>query len=563
MKTKLPALLTTVMLFQMTFLLWGCAPLEETTQQQGTKITPPKQFDQGDTLKALADEQKSLSTSESTIIDEASQLPVRYQKASYMIGGLSGTTSTSKTTTEELTMPVGADISSTTGPISLRDILKRLAALKNMNVSWASDVDQYSLVDVDIRAEEDFFQSIDNILRQLDYFHEVRGNTIVVKYKETRKFHVAMPFTTSTYSTGVGGNVLGGSSGTSMQGNIQLTSDGNAFDIWENIRSNIDEILEIWEESPTTTAPAATATPTDQTEGGGTAVATATQRPSRSSTGRGYYSIDKPIGLITVTAPRPLINKIEAYLNNLKTEIYRQISIEAKIIEVRLSDQTKTGIDWSQLLDSKALEYTADFGNVDWHRPFGDNRGLFLQSTSFALVVSAIETQGETTVLANPKISVMNGQPAMISIGESATYIDSVSTTFDEGQPTTSVTTSTVMSGLGLGVIATIMENDEIILSITPVVSELQGDEIQYEEFGLNTVGLPVVQIKELNTVVRVKDGQVLVVGGLIDKVDDDDEINVPFLSKLPFIGKWIFSHKSKRKARAELVVVLRPKIVS
>lgn len=563
MNTKSFGLIILISILHLAVLFFvGCAPVEAPTQGQAKQFVP----DHDETLQALAKEQPE-QISESSIIDEASQLPVRYQKPEYFLGGPGLKVDKSGLPEDEFSMPVGADITSTTGPISLRDILKRLAALKGMNISWASDVDQYALVDVDIRAEDDFFQAIDNILRQLDYFHEVKGNTIVVRYKETRKFHVAMPFTTAKYSTGVGGDVLGASGGTNMKGNLQLTSNDNSFDIWDNIKTNIDQILDIWEESPAAPPPP----PTTGAAAAGYGATAATQapaapaaasRPRRSSSGKGYYSIDKPIGLITVTAPRPLVENIANYLDNLKSELYRQIAIEAKIIEVTLEDQTKTGIDWSQLLGDKSFNFSATFGNVNASTPFGDARSLTLNATSFDLVVNALETQGKTTILANPKISVMNGQPAMISIGESATYIDSVTTTIDEGQATTSVTTSKVMSGLGLGVIATIMENDEIILSLTPVTSDLQGDEIEYRVFGDNTVGLPVVAVKELNTVVRVKDGSVLVVGGLIDKADSNSGNKVPILGDLPLIKK-LFSSESKRKARSELIIVLRTKIIS
>ena len=112
---------------------------------------------------------------------------------------------------EETSLKVGATIKSTRGPQPLWDILKRLVALKKMNVSWASDVDQNVLVDVDINANDDFYEAVDNLLRQVDYFHEVQGNTIIVNYKETRQFRIAMPFIRQSYATGVGGNVLGGS----------------------------------------------------------------------------------------------------------------------------------------------------------------------------------------------------------------------------------------------------------------------------------------------------------------------------------------------------------------
>src|SRR5210317_1508652 len=102
-------------------------------------------------------------------------LPVRFQKPSYVIKD-KGLTGDIASIDEELSLQVGADITTTEGPVSLRDILKRLASLHNMNVSWASDVDQYVYIDVDISAEDDFFVALDNMLRQVDYFYEMKGN---------------------------------------------------------------------------------------------------------------------------------------------------------------------------------------------------------------------------------------------------------------------------------------------------------------------------------------------------------------------------------------------------
>ncbi len=238
MKKKTQSVLTFFVCAAISLLLTtACAPAAKTEATQdplATKAAAP-----GKQAKTL----------------EAGQLPVRFQKPAYMLGETSAQ-NIGTAGAEGITIPVGADISSNTGPVALRDIMKRLAALKGMNISWASDVDQMAMVDVDIRAEDDFFKSLDNILRQKDYFHEVQGNSIVVKYRETRKFHVAMPFLKSSYNTGVGGDVLGGGTTTSgLKGNIQLTSEKNDFDIWENIRKNLDQILEIWEE--TTPAPVA------------------------------------------------------------------------------------------------------------------------------------------------------------------------------------------------------------------------------------------------------------------------------------------------------------------
>ena len=119
-------------------------------------------------------------------------MPVQYQTPSYLVGEES---KDELNKSEEVGIKVGATIKSTRGPQPLWDIMKRLAAIKNMNISWASDVDQKVLVDVDINSGDDYNEALANLLRQVDYFHEIDGNTIVVKYKETRQFHIAMPFT--------------------------------------------------------------------------------------------------------------------------------------------------------------------------------------------------------------------------------------------------------------------------------------------------------------------------------------------------------------------------------
>ncbi|MBU2619879.1 MAG: type II and III secretion system protein [Proteobacteria bacterium] len=503
---------------------------------------------------------------------ESGQLPVRYQNPTYMLGETS-TQNIGTVGAEGLTIPVGADISSNTGPVALRDIMKRLAALKGMNISWASDVDQMAMVDVDIRAEDDFFRSLENILRQKDYFHEVQGNTIVVKYRETRKFHVAMPFMKSSYSTGVGGDVLGGGATTSgLKGNIQLTSEKNDFDIWSNISTNLDQILGIWEET--------VATPSSEAAPAGDTAAQLPAPPKQTSTtnkrnvqaGKGYYSIDKPIGLITVTAPRPLVEKIAVYLDNLKTELYRQISIEAKIVEVSIDNTENRGIDWTNFLTGKNIDFTLFGPNGIIYDAETANSGgrvvskvaLAAGANPFSLALNFLDTQGDTNVLANPKLSIMNGQPGLITAGDSVKYIDKVESRVDgtTGAVTYTVTTATLMSGIGMSVIGTIMDNDEIILTLTPVTSKLEGNEVEYINGWGGVIGVPRIKLREMNTTVRIKSGQVVVVGGLIDNAESNIGSNkVPFLGDIPIIGN-LFSHSAKSTKRSELVIMLQPKIL-
>lgn len=488
-------------------------------------------------------------------------LPERFQQPTFLLEENDGLTDA------EFAIPVGADISSHAAPVSLREIMKKLAVLKGMNVSWASDVDQGALVDVDIRAEDDFFGSIDNILRQLDYFHEVKGNTIIVKHKETKKFHVAMPFMSPEFNLGVGGDVLGGSGEATheLKGNIQITSkpeNANSFDIWANIRQNLDQILDIWTTEEVVTPPPAQPGQVEQTGEAAKPAVVTNRKP-----GKGYYTIDKPVGLITVTAPRSLLDKVSSYMDNLKKELYRQVSIEAKIVEVTLSADNRTGIDWEDLLQNEGspFNFSMDFQKLNpaYHSSGTQNKFLTLNTQNFGLVLDAMEQQGHVEVISNPKISVMNGQPAMISVGESMTYIDTVDATIDEGIITYSVETSNVMSGLGMAVIATIIDDDEVILTLTPVTSKVE-EPIEYRQFGNvgSEVGLPKVAIREMTTLVRIRNGEMLIVGGLIDGVSDYTESQIPNLGDMPGPAGKLFGTSGAAKTRKELVILLRPVVL-
>ncbi|MFW2368583.1 MAG: hypothetical protein ACN4GW_19375, partial [Desulforhopalus sp.] len=285
-------------------------------------------------------------------------LPVRYQTASYLVDD---SAQDNIALVEESALKVGARITSTRGPQPLWDIVKRLASLKGMNVSWSSDVDQNVLVDVDIGANDDFYQALDSMLRQVDYFHEMDGNTIVVKYRETRQFQISMPFNKQTFSHGTGGNVLGDDAiSSNVEGTIEIKSRDNEFDIWKNIRTNMDTILEVWAIRQDMKADMSAPIDAENIEAG---AAPPPAAPTSAGTkARGFYIIDEPVGLITVTAPRPLLEKMEEYFSSLKKTLYKQISIEAKIIEVQLRDASSIGINWTSVLKDFNLNGLVEFG---------------------------------------------------------------------------------------------------------------------------------------------------------------------------------------------------------
>ncbi len=531
------------------------------------------------------------------------QLPIRYQKPTYIAPSESAGSSLGENG-EEYTLKVGANISSTRGPQPLWDILKRLARLKGMSVSWASDVDPNVLVDVNISADDDFFKAIDNLLRQVDYFHEVQGNTIVVKYKETRKFYISVPYMKGSYTTTVGGNYLTNrDAANGTEGTVKITSDDNAFDVWQNIQDNLDTIMQQWATRETT--PAAEAATSGGTTGGASASGTnsssgasqansqqqndtATPRATRRiAQGHSYYTIDRSIGLITVTAPRPVLKKIDYYLKNLKKELYRQVMIEAKIIEVYLQDNSKIGLDWSAVLKNFNITGTATFGGdpnnpssgqiYPWNSAINPATGdpytrfitkVALNPANFSVMLNALNEQGDAHVLSNPKITVLNGQPAIISVGKDIAYIKTVTKNIDSGTNNSSSITYTadvdnVVEGIALGVMASIVDDNSVILHLTPVTTDLIDDKIEYRQFGDGLeVGLPKVGIREMSTMVEVHNGEMLIIGGLIDKVQGKQGKFAPIVGDIPLI-KYLFGYEEKRMEKRELVILLTPKIIS
>lgn len=521
-------------------------------------------------------------------------LPVKYQTPSYMVDF----ESQDELEEEEVSaLKVGASIRSTRGPQPLWDILKRLAALKKMNVSWASDVDQKVLVDVDISANDDFYKAIDNLLRQVDYFHEVKDNTIVVKYKETRKFHIAMPFTKSNYKTGTGGNVLGSDEESSnIDGTIELKSDGNEFDIWQNIQANMDAIINTWNTQAST--PVASAPAAAEGEAANAEIQLATRQVS---SGNSFYIIDKPVGMITVSAPRPLLERLEDYFDALKAELYKQITIEAKIIEVQLNDSSSIGINWTDVLKDFPISGTVQFGyngqvypfisanespnvagapynntgkdystylDMNAHTDLADP-GRFVSKVSlspanFGVFLNALKEQGDTRILSNPKISVMNGQPALITVGRNVTYVDSIDSDLDSdtGIVTYSVETERILSGLGMALTATVLDDKQIIMNLVPVTSELV-EPIEYLPVGNlgGSVGLPIVNVREMSTTVRVNDGEMLVIGGLISNVDETEGEFAPVLGDIPLL-RYLFGYEEKTVRKRELIILLKPRII-
>lgn len=433
----------------------------------------------------------------------------------------------------------------------LRDVLHVVAEATSLNLvmdKWVNPETPITLTLKNISAEE----ALNIIFSSVDYFYAVKDNILFVKAVDSRIFELGHPAIIQNYEFSVGGDILGGalggttggtSGGSNIRGNVIQTakSDTVAFNFWEAIEKSLVSILGITGEQAT-----------------GAEGSTVQQR----------VNVNRLPGTIVVTATKRNMERVEEYLNTIKRVMNRQVLVEAKIIEVQLKDNLKYGIDWSSvtnILGSPVNISAVNFKNVSTSGPIF-SLGAREKGSSFSALLEALKEQGELRTLSNPRVNIMNGQTSLLSVGRNENFVSKVETTTVTGTTpitTFTVTTSSVLSGIIIGIVPYINEIGEISLTITPIVSDLV--DLIPATFGPNDeikISLPIVDLRELSTTVKVKDGQLIIIGGLIKKKENLQKNKVPLLGDIPYLGE-LFTQRDKEESKTELVVILQPQLVS
>jgi type II secretory pathway component GspD/PulD (secretin) len=175
--------------------------------------------------------------------------------------------------------------------------------------------------------------------------------------------------------------------------------------------------------------------------------------------------------------------------------------------------------------------------------------------------VSAFREYGDTKLVSNPKVHLLNGHGAVLSAGQQLVYLSGCETTeSDAGNRTASPITNSVTLGLTVGIKANILNQEEVILYVFPALT--RGELINIG--GLTDCGqiqAPQIFVREMATHAKLKDGEMLVIGGLIQKNDDTTKKKVPFLGDIPILGS-LFRYEAIDNESTELVIVLKPRIL-
>lgn len=442
----------------------------------------------------------------------------------------------------------------------LKDVLFVVSEATGLNLVMDAGVDPelpVTLVLKNVSAEE----ALNIVSSSADYFYSIKGNVLTVKALETKMFEFGQPSVIQDYSVNVGGDILGGSSGTTggtsgIKGNVSqsVQSDKDATKLWDSIEKTIGSLVG----ATVSTSTSASSAPAVQA--------------ASAKAGQPNINVNRMTGTIVVTAAKKDLEKVEDYLTRLKKILGRQVIIEARVVEVQLSDGLKYGIDWTSInalnVAGTTSVGTSNFTNVlDKSLP---SFNIGVTRNNFNAVLTALNQQGNIKTLSNPRVNIMNGQTALLSVGRNTNFISKVETTTTPGSSGTaatttfSVTTQNVLSGVMIGMAPIVNENGEISMAITPIISDL----VKLEDRTVGTVGqntiqisLPTVDLRELNTTVKIKDGEMVIIGGLIQNRDRTQDNQVPFLGRIPILG-YLFKSREMVKEKTELVIMLKPTVV-
>ncbi len=284
---------------------------------------------------------------------------------------------------------------------------------------------------------------------------------------------------------------------------------------------------------------------------------------AESSDATSSISSNKSAGIISVFATEKEHQSITKYLEDVEDSASAQVLIEAKIVEVSLSDTYQTGINWTSLGNniSSVSALAGVTGGITT-----STIGLF--NNNLSLSVDALQTFGTTRTLSSPRIHAINNQKASLNFGDKLVYfkIDSNQSTVTA---TTSTTTSNITStkqeenvGVQLDITPSInIKTGEIVMSVKPTLSVKSSTVTDPASSTTYTNLVPVINSRTIDTIAKIKSGDVIVIGGLMKDSTTNSDSGVPFFSSIPILG-WFFKSVSKDTAIVETVIFIKATIV-
>jgi len=408
-------------------------------------------------------------------------------------------------------------------------------------------------------------QALDTILSPLDLKYEQQGNLVkVFKPKmKTRIFYLNY-ITTVRTGEGLVSGAIGGRGGDQQTGGGSAGNRQSGSGGYSEVESTDES--DLWAEI-------ATGLVNLKSEKGG-------------------VTINKASNSIIVVDYPLYIQRIADFLDAIEGAVQRQVIIEASIMEVSLDDRFEAGINWQVIQNLPNMSNfqwgLASRGATPWLgysggqeedtggngggvggdttqipgrttiRPFSGllSIGTMNQAIRLTDVMEALSTQGDVDILSNPRVSTLNNQPAIIKVATEDVYFQTIRTT-TAAESTTESTVNFLTVGIVLSVTPQISADGIITMTIHPSITEKAG-----EKQSSQGDSVPIINVRETETVARVRNNQTILIGGLMQDKVTETVVGVPVLRDLPFLGK-LFRHVTREKVKKELVIMLTPRILT
>lgn len=460
--------------------------------------------------------------------------------------------------------------------VPVRELLFALARDAQMNVDIKGALDGRVTLNA---IDQTMTQILDRVARQVDLRYELDGNTILVAPDDpffrtyevgyvnlARDTDTTVNIATQVATTGEGGadqaGGRGGAGGQNAQGTNSSSTRVNSRAtnrFWETLTGNVLSII-------------------GESQAGG-------ESGERLRSDR--LIVNPEAGVLTVKATSHEHELIQGFIDRVLTNARRQVMIEATIVEISLNDEYQAGVDWQILLD----EDKAGFGvnqqllgqitdgvidNAVSSFVFGytdpNANGKLIEAT-----VRLLREFGDTKVLSSPRLMVLNNQTALLKVVEELVYFtvdvtNTDSTLNAQGRTFVETEVHSVPVGLVMAVTPQISANQEVTLTVRPTISQKIGDavdpgprlvtQLNGGDVGDITNLVPVIRTREMESVLKLVNGQVGVLGGLMQDELNTGNREVPGLARLPLLGDLFFDANEVANRKTELVIFLRPVVV-
>ena len=482
--------------------------------------------------------------------------------------------------------------------VRVQDLLFALARDAKLNV----DIQPGITGSVTLNAiDQTLPQLLDRISRQADMRYELDGQTLTVM-RDTPYLRVYRvdylnlsrdASSQANLTTQVSGSTTAGASGgaaSSAQNNststIKSTSE-NKF--WVTLVANIKDLLRETDKIIPVSQPGAAApAPSPAAAAGGTPGAPATPAAASPATQpaveyREAASViaNAETGVLSIRATARQHEKVQEFLDQVMASAKRQVLIEATVAEVQLNNQYQRGIDWTRLRNATGFGFSQSSATT----PASVNTNAFVISfatgpgLNLAGTLKLLESFGDVRVLSSPKLSVLNNQTAVLKVVDNLVYFtvtaNTVAAANSPSVTTFNTTVNSVPVGFIMSVVPQISENDSVVLNIRPTISRKLTDVADPNPSLANPCGvgvancatpaiaslIPVIQTREMESVMRVQSGQTAVLGGLIQDSVSNTEDAIPGVRQVPAVGQLLAQRKDLNQ-KTELVIFLRPTVI-